>query len=286
MIKATETLRHLINGALGIAGLRLTRNRNRIAELEAENARLRTKSEAGSEAPLTQGDLCLRQILTQFGITIVFDVGASFGQYAERLRRIGYSGRIVSFEPQSAVFSILHEKARGDINWEAVCLALGDLEISKNINISRNSWSSSFLPIVPQILEIEPMIESAGTESVSVKLLDEIYTDFASPTDKTFLKLDVQGYEPNVLAGASEFLCSCHVIQMELALVPSYRGQTLLPEMLELMRQSKFQLVYLEPGFWDLRSGFLLETDGIFVREEDLDRCFTHPPPPGDAHQR
>ena len=73
---------------------------------------------------------------------------------------------------------------------------------------------------------------------------------------------------------------------MELALVPSYRGQTLFPEMLELMRQSKFQLVYLEPGFWDLRSGFLLETDGIFVREEDLDRCFTHLPPPGDAHRR
>lgn len=251
MIAASNLLKRLINGPLEHAGLRLVRNDPPTAH--------------------TQADLGLRQILSRLGITVVFDVGASFGQFAERLRSIGYSNRIVSFEPQSAAFSVLREKASADAQWEVVSLALGDQEADQELNLSRNSWSSSFLRTMPHILEIEPTIEKTNMEKVSVKPLDDIYQSFINRTDSAFLKLDVQGYEPNVLAGASEFLLTCRAVQMEMALIPSYRHQRLFPEMLELMIQQKFHLVHLERGFWDSSSGFLLEADGIFVREYDID---------------
>ena len=35
------------------------------------------------------------------GINCIFDVGAHYGEYALRMRKAGYTGRIVSFEPIS-----------------------------------------------------------------------------------------------------------------------------------------------------------------------------------------
>jgi FkbM family methyltransferase len=68
-------------------------------------------------------------MLSQLGITMVFDVGAHIGhigEYATRLRHIGYRGRIISFEPQAAAFAVLANKAIGDPLWNAERLALGN----------------------------------------------------------------------------------------------------------------------------------------------------------------
>ena len=40
------------------------------------------------------------------------------------------------------------------------------------------------------------------------------------------------------------------------------------------MRKSGFELIHLERGFWDYRTGYLVETDGIFVRAEVVEEDF------------
>jgi FkbM family methyltransferase len=228
---------------------------------------------------LTNEDTALRQILKQLAVTVVFDVGANLGQYAERLRNLGYRGRIISFEPQFAAFSVLRNKAALDPRWDAVCLALGDQELDQDLNVSQNSVSSSLLPVAPQVLNVEPTIVTVTTERVSVQRLDQVYKPFVHPSDRIFLKLDVQGYEPNVLMGASEFLPFCTGIQVEMALFPSYQGQKLFFEMSGLIAQKGFQLIHLERGAWDARTGYLREVDGIFVRADELDRTFARAHP-------
>jgi FkbM family methyltransferase len=245
-------LKRVINRMLGLAGLRLVKNIPALGE----------------------ADLGLQQILKLLEIDVVFDVGASFGQYGERLRKIGYLGHIVSFEPQLAAFSVLREKTLKDANWDAVPIALGDQEITQNLNVSQNSMSSSFLFTAPDILCIEPTIARVRTESVSVRRLDQIYRSLDGSGANFFLKLDVQGYEPNVLTGAREFLLTCRAVQMEIALLPSYQCQLLFQDMVELMLQKRFLLVHLERGLWDPCSGFLIEVDGIFVRQDDVERYF------------
>jgi FkbM family methyltransferase len=174
---------------------------------------------------------------------------------------------------------VLRKKALLDSRWEAVCLALGDQEMVQQLNISQNSASSSFLPTVPEILNFAPTIVSMTTESVSIKRFDQVYKAFIHSSVRVFLKLDVQGYEPKVLTGASEFLSLCTAIQVEMALFPSYQGQKLFFETSGLIAQKGFQLIHLEPGAWDTRSGYLIDVDGIFVRADDLDRTFalSHP---------
>ena len=259
MIATPGLLKTLINGVLGLAGVRLVRN---------------------SPPPLSADDAGLRGILEQLGISVVFDVGASVGQYGTRLRNIGYRGRIVSFEPQATAFSILSERTMLDTQWMAVCLALGDRETEEDLNISENSWSSSFLSVSTDILEVEPRIAAKGTEKVLIKTLDQIWTEFVGPSDNVFLKLDVQGYEPQILAGAQTSLSCCKAVQMEMALFQSYLGQKSLSEMMEIMSKRDFKLVHLERGFWDARTGYLIEVDGIFVRSEPgsaVGRLFSSP---------
>jgi FkbM family methyltransferase len=248
-----RTVKRVVNGSLGFIGLRIIRK--------------------GPDR-VRDADAGVRQLLRYLGITVVFDVGAHMGEYAMRLRNLGYQGRIVSFEPQAEAFAALSKRALVDEDWVALHLALGDQEGEQVLNSSRNSWSSSFLPILPHILEVEASIKKVGTERVRIGLLDNIYKNLTNPSDKIFMKIDVQGYEPAVLAGASEFLSCCVAVQLEMALLPSYQGQVLFPEMIDFMRRSGFAPVHFERGFWDGRTGYLVEADGIFVRAEILERDF------------
>jgi hypothetical protein len=136
------------------------------------------------------------------------------------------------------------------------------------LKISRNSVSSSFLPATPAILQVEPDIDKVRTETVPVTTLDRIAPQFAASSDKVFLKIDAQGYEPNILAGAGDLLASCMAVQLEMSLFAVYQGQKLFPEMMRFMLDRGFEIVHLERGFSDADTGYLNEADGIFVRRD------------------
>jgi FkbM family methyltransferase len=82
-------------------------------------------------------------------VQIVLDVGANSGQYATGLRKAGFKGRIVSFEPLSGPFSSLKRKASSDPLWDCRQCALGDSDGTISINVAANAGqSSSVLPML------------------------------------------------------------------------------------------------------------------------------------------
>ena len=89
-----------------------------------------------------------QRLLREHHIELVLDVGANAGQYATRLRDDGYRGQLISFEPTSDAFALLQDAAADDPQWQTRQLALGDKpDRAAAINLSANSYSSSFLPI-------------------------------------------------------------------------------------------------------------------------------------------
>ena len=208
----------------------------------------------------------LAKLLASKGVTVVLDVGANVGQYALALRRGGYPGRIVSFEPLKAAFLELSELAEHDPQWECRRLALGSTEGSAQINVSANLYSSSLLQAKERYLRTDSTAACIGTESVPLTMLDSIWTEVVRSEDHPYLKLDVQGFEMEILRGAKDSLDGVTGVQAELSLVPLYEGAPLYYEVVEFLASEGFRLAGFVPVFEDSDTGEMLQIDGIFVR--------------------
>lgn len=206
------------------------------------------------------------KLLSSRGVTLVIDVGANSGQYACQLRHAGYRDRIVSFEPLSQAFAELSAAAGSDSQWECKRLALGNSEGPVEINVAGNSYSSSVLEMKERHLQSAPESGYVSTETVPMARLDTIWPEIVKPEDRVFLKLDVQGFELEVLRGGDAHLADLAGVQVELSLVPLYDGAPLFREVIDYLEDRGFRLAGLEPGFEDPESGEMLQADGLFVR--------------------
>lgn len=212
----------------------------------------------------------MQRLLAYNNIDLVFDVGANIGQYAKLLRELGYSGRIVSFEPLSSAYSQLKAVSKKEPLWEiAPQTAIGNQEGEIIINIAGNSYSSSALPMLDAHLESAPESAYSGSETVKLSRLDTLAKDYIkSETKSIFLKIDVQGLEKQVLEGATAILPLVKGIKLELSLVPLYEGQVLFQEMIDIVEKLGYELYGIEPGFTAEKTGRMLQMDGIFFKPD------------------
>lgn len=207
-----------------------------------------------------------RLLFSLFEIDLVLDVGANCGQFAQQCRANSYRGEIISFEPASSAHASLLLAAAADPLWTiADRVALGASNGEAEINIAANSFSSSILPMLDTHLAASPDSNYLHKEKVPLRRLDDILPSI-DPTRRIFLKLDVQGYESHVLAGAQQILDRTLVLQLEMSLLPLYVGEVLMPQMYTRMCAKGFDLWDIEPNFRDPATGRLLEFDGIFTR--------------------
>jgi FkbM family methyltransferase len=206
------------------------------------------------------------RILSDAGVSTVLDVGANRGQFAQELRRGGYTGRIASFEPLSAAFAALEEAAREDSLWTCHRLALSEAEGEAELHVAGNAVSSSLLDMESRHLEAAPESRYVGVEHVRQARLDGLADELGLPSSGVYLKVDVQGLESRVIEGARAALPRIIAIESELSLVPLYREQLLFREMLDLLDDAGYHPVSLEPAYADPRNGHVLQVDGIFLR--------------------
>lgn len=198
------------------------------------------------------------------GVDLVVDVGANTGQYARLVRSLGYRGRIVSFEPGARAFENLARRAAADELWEVRRTALGAAPTTATLHLSSNSVSSSLLPIRREHVDVAPASRVVGREDVDVSSVDIELA--AVPGSSVWLKMDVQGSELDVLAGAVDTFERVRVVQSEMLLTPLYDGQADYLEVCELLRRRRLSLRHVERGFQDKGTGFVLAVDGLFVR--------------------
>lgn len=219
--------------------------------------------------PATSEELRRIKLFQNYGIDLVFDIGANKGQYAMGIMDAGYNKKIVSFEPLSSVHKVLEEASKKYANWTvAPRCAIGAQSEEIEINISANSVSSTLLNMLDTHLQGAPESKIIGKERVPVLPLDEAARQFINYGKNIFLKIDVQGFEQQVLDGAQQILEKAKGIEMEISLVTLYEGQKhLLPEVLAYMKQKGFELSSIMPAFTDHKTGNVLQCNGIFFKK-------------------
>ena len=198
----------------------------------------------------------------------VVDVGANDGGFSSAIRGLGYAGQIISFEPLTGPYERLRRRASGDPYWETIMCAVGDTAGEVTINVSENAGlSSSVLPMLDTHINAAPNSTYVATETVRKERLDDLIPSLGvGPASRTFLKVDVQGYERQVLDGASRLFADSAILglQLELSLVPLYRGAMTYREGLDRAESLGMTLMGLDPVFVDPTTGQLLQVDAVF----------------------
>jgi FkbM family methyltransferase len=206
-----------------------------------------------------------RRLLASEAVDLLVDVGANQGQYARHARFMGYGGEMISFEPGANAFRLLARSAATDSNWTTVRAAVGAINDSVMLNVSANSVSSSLLPVSDLHTRAERASETIASESVPIVTLDEHIAAYGEGK-RIWLKLDVQGYEGEVLKGATKILRQCCVMECEASVRELYGGGIDYLSLLQLIHDEGFTLVWLEPGFTDQLTGEILQFDFIAAR--------------------
>ena len=212
-----------------------------------------------------------RAFLEKYNVDLIIDVGANTGIFGNETRWSGYKVNIVSFEPLSDAFEKLLQNTAGDTRWKSYNFALGAENSKGTINISSNSHSSSILDISDIHLNAESSAPYSGKQEIEIKTLDSIFDQIGANANEIYMKIDTQGFEMNVLNGASGSLRMINTIQLEMSLHPLYSNQALYNDIMNFLHSRGYKLIDIEPGFADLKTGTLYQFDGVF-RKSDRER--------------
>ncbi len=138
------------------------------------------------------------------------------------------------------------------------------------VNIAGNSESSSLLPMLERHVSALPVSKYLGAEETELIRLDDILEEYP-PDDRDrslALKMDVQGFEGEVLDGAPKTLSRIKVIYTEMSLCPLYDREVPFFDLYSRILKLGFRCVGISPGFLDPATWEVLQVDATFVTDQ------------------
>lgn len=209
----------------------------------------------------------LASLLEHHAINTVIDVGANEGQFGLELRQDGFRGLLISLEPSALVYEKLQANASQNPPWETIRCAAGASGGVIDLHIAGNSLSSSLLPMTPRHESAAPESKYVGNERVELTTLDSLLLPRLGELGRIFVKLDVQGYEGQVLEGSQAVLRRAVGVMLETSLVACYAGSMGFSDTLQRMATEGFMLQHVQRVFWDPQTQQALQLDCTFFRE-------------------
>lgn len=156
-------------------------------------------------------------------IGTIYDIGANVGTWTLLAKAVIPEAAVHAFEPLPKHCAAFGETVRGleGVHLEAV--ALGAESASATLRVTDFSDASSLLPLAPAARS-HFGLEEVERVNVDVRSLDGYRTEQDLPFPD-LIKLDVQGYELEVLKGAAECLRHAKAVVSEVSFVDYYQGQ-------------------------------------------------------------
>jgi FkbM family methyltransferase len=211
----------------------------------------------------------LRRVFSRHEVDCVFDVGANDGAYARNLRQnIGFQGFIFSFEPIPRQVAALEAAASGDSRWIVCPWAMGSRAGEEDFHVmSSDVFSSFLLPDASQPQKYTGSNKVAQTLRVPMRTVADVWEEMRVKhgLKRMYLKMDTQGFDLNVFAGAKGALQSIPALQSELAFRPIYEGAPDASFAMDIFRKASYVPSLIHSISFD-ESLTMIEADGVFVR--------------------
>jgi len=190
---------------------------------------------------------------------IIVEAGAFDGRETIRMAKLWPQGTIHTFEPVPELYKQLKENTKHLPNVICYQLALSDATGTSTLYISekptkpgRASQANSLLK-PDKRLELSPLIFPRTIAVPTMTINDWAAQHAIDHVD--FLKLDVQGYELNIIKSCQRMLATVKIILTEVEFVSAYQNQYLYAEV----------KLWLEThGFIMIAKDFINETDWFF----------------------
>lgn len=206
--------------------------------------------------------------LTDYNFDTILDIGANEGQYARFIKNLFPNARLISFEPIKECYDILVSVSNPEMrNFTAFNYALGDENKTEKFHLNDFNPSSSLLDISNASIEHFPFTKNQRTINVEVKRLDDI-VDELNPEGKMLVKIDVQGYEKNVLMGGCNFLKTGEkMIILEVSIKKLYNNEPDFHEIYNILYSMGYSYIGNLDQLYSPVNGEILQIDAVFYRK-------------------
>lgn len=205
-------------------------------------------------------------VLRQLACRSVVDIGANRGQFALVAAHCFPEAKIFSFEPLPEPARVFRSVFAGNDRIALIEAAVGPQATRSEMHVSARDDSSSLLPISRLQSKIFPGTEEVATFEVSVAPL-ETFIRPEQIAEMAMLKLDVQGFEYQVLFGCESLLNRFQYVYCECSFVELYSGQKLAADIIEWLATRRFRIKGIFNPTYD-ENGQAIQADFLFQRCE------------------
>jgi FkbM family methyltransferase len=205
-----------------------------------------------------------REVLQPFGFASVVDIGANRGQFTLLMSGLQPDAAILAFEPLIEPYRKLTEVTSGLPNVRAFNSAIGPERASLPMNVARRDDSSSLLPLTDLQEQIFPNTGHERIVDVQIAPLGD-FLEGQVTARPSLLKIDVQGYELEVLKGSSDVLDRFDVLYVEASFLELYGGQPLASDIVDWLQARGFRLSAIH-NLVHAPDGRAVQADFLFER--------------------
>jgi FkbM family methyltransferase len=203
-------------------------------------------------------------LLANLSCECVVDVGANRGQFALAARKVFPQAAIYSFEPLAEPALIFKKIFDQDPQVTLYPYAIGKEKTNSTIYITRDDDSSSLLRATKMQTDTFPGAAEKEIRQVTVYPLSQLIAPASLPP-ASLLKIDVQGYELEVLQGCEDLLPKFSHLYIECSFVELYAGQALAHQIIRWLGERNFVLSSIHNLYYG-KNGMAVQGDFLFSK--------------------
>jgi FkbM family methyltransferase len=202
---------------------------------------------------------------------LLVDIGANVGEFTTEFLSHYVQGQSVCFEPVQATFEQLKKRFAGDVRVMAHRCAVSDAEGVGTIFLHPDDTLCTFAQYGEEANAFYQTVTQPSETTPCIRLDNFEFTPNGA---KLLVKIDVQGFEVEVIRGGLSTLMMAEVVLIECSFANEYKEKE--PSFAAICSMLKecdlYPIVFQD--FGRSLSSYAFERDVIFVKRELLDRIW------------